>query len=197
MTVDVAAAVARDAAGHDNGAASQFTVQADLAAPSVSLSGPADLQGGAFTVAIDFSESVEGFEASEVTVGNGTAALSGSGASYAAVITPASSGPVTVDVAAGVARDAAGHDNGAASQYTVQADLAAPSVTLSGPADTQGGAFTVAIDFSEPVERLPGVRGDGGQRHRGSVGFGLQLYGGDHAGFERRGDGGRGRGRGP
>ena len=150
MTVDVAAGAAHDAAGHGNGAAAQYAVSADLAAPSVTLSGPADA-GGPFTVAIDFSEPVEGFEESEVTVGNGTAVLSGSGSSYAAVITPSLSGQVTVDVAAGVARDAAGHDNGAASRYTVQADLVAPSVTLRGPADLQGGSFTVAIDFSEWV----------------------------------------------
>ena len=151
VTVDVAAGVARDAVGHGNTAAVKYSVQADLAAPSVSLSGPANVQGGRFTVAIDFSEPVSGFEVSDVTVGNGTAALSGSGSSYAAVITPASSGAVTVDVAAGAAHDAAGHGNTAAATYSIQADLVAPSVSLSGPADTRGGPFTVAIDFSEPV----------------------------------------------
>ena len=151
VTVDVAAGAAHDAAGNDNTAAAQYAVEADLVSPSVSLSGPADTQGGPFTVSIDFSEGVAGFEASDVSVGNGSAVLSGSGSSYSAVITPSSSGQVTVDVAAGVAHDAAGNDNTAAAQYAVGADLVAPSVTLSGPAGPVAGDFTVSIVFSEPV----------------------------------------------
>ena len=152
VTVDVAAGVAQDAAGNGNSAAAQYAVTADLAAPSVRLSGPAGPVAGAFTVAIAFSEGVRGFEVSDVTVGNGTASLSGSGLSYSAVVTPSSSGTVTVDVAAGAAADARGNLNTAAVQYSVEADLVAPTVTLSGPADTQGGPFTVAIEFSEAVE---------------------------------------------
>ena len=152
VTVDVAANVAQDAAGHDNTAADRYTVSADLVVPSVTLRGPADVQGGSFTVAIEFSEAVDGFEVSEVAVSNGTARLSGSGSSYAAVITPLASGTVTVDVAANVAQDVAGNGNSAADRYKVEADLVAPSVTLRGPADVQGGSFTVAIEFSEAVD---------------------------------------------
>ena len=53
---------------------------------------------------------------------------------YTALITPASDGTVTVDVAAGVAADAAGNDNAAAPQatsaYSAQVvDTTAPRVT--------------------------------------------------------------------
>ena len=152
VTVEVAAGVAQDAAGHDNTASARYTVQADLEAPSVSVSGPADTQGGPFEVTLTFSEAVTDLAAGDLTVGNGAASsLSGSGASYTARITPSSSGTVTVEVAAGTAQDAAGHDNTASARYSVEADLVAPSVTLSGPADTQTGAFEVTVTFSEPV----------------------------------------------
>ena len=87
---------------------------------TVELSGPTETVDDAFEVTITFSEEVSGFEASEVSVGGGTAALSGSGGQYTAVITPSASGTVTVDVAAGVAQaqeDA--EDNAAAAQFSV------------------------------------------------------------------------------
>ena len=71
MTVDVAADVAVDSNDSGNTAASQFTVTAALTRPTVVISGPTGVQTGAFSVGIDFSESVTGFEQADVTVGNG------------------------------------------------------------------------------------------------------------------------------
>ena len=152
VTVDVAAGAARDAAGNGNDAAASWSVQADLVAPSVTVSGPAAAVAGSFDVTLSFSEPVTGFEQNDVSVTNGSVtAFSGSGASYTATITPAASGTVTVNVAAGAAFDAAGNGNSAAAQYAVQADLTAPSVTVSGPAGPVGGAFDATVTFSEPV----------------------------------------------
>ncbi len=153
VTVDVPANVANDAAGNGNEAASQFAVTADLDAPTVTITGPTDPQNSAFDITITFSESVTGFEQSEVTVGNGTAtAFSGSGASYTVTITPAANGTVTVDVPANVANDAAGNGNSAAaSQFAVTADLERPTVTITGPTDDQNSAFDITITFSAPV----------------------------------------------
>ena len=120
--------------------------------PAVALSGPSDTQAGAFDVTITFSTSVTGFEQSDIVVGNGTAtAFSGSADSYAATITPTASGTVTVDVPENVARDQAVNGNTAADQFSVQADLDAPTVVISGPSDTQTGAFDITITFSESV----------------------------------------------
>ena len=134
VTVDVAAGVAVDDDGNGNTAATQFSVEVDLDAPTVTISGPADAQVGPFDVTIAFSESVMGFEQGEVTVGNGTVtAFSGSGASYRATITPAATGTVTVDVAAAVALDRVNRDNTAAIRYSVEAELnAAPVITAPG-----------------------------------------------------------------
>ena len=56
-----------------------------------------------------FSSEVSGFTVDDVTVANGAADnFSGTGAVYAFDVTPNAVGPVTVDVAAGVAEDAQG-----------------------------------------------------------------------------------------
>ena len=84
----------------------QFSVQADLDAPTVVISGPSDTQTGAFDITITFSESVTGFEQSDISVTNGSAtAFSGSGANYTATITPVTTGTVTIDVPENVAAD--------------------------------------------------------------------------------------------
>ena len=152
VTVDVAAKAATDGAGNGNEAASRYSVPADLDAPTVAISGPTETQTGPFDVAITFSEDVTGFEKDDVTVGNGSVtAFSGSEARYQATIQPAANGVVTVDVAAKAAADGAGNGNEAASRYSAQADLEAPTVTISGPTDVQTGPFDVAITFSEDV----------------------------------------------
>ena len=95
---------------------------------------------GPFAVRIAFDEAVSGFELADLTVGNGTAsalrpveASRGEGrglyAEYVATITPAASGEVTVDLAAGAARDAKRNDNLAAAQYGIE--MVAPEVVLS------------------------------------------------------------------
>ncbi len=152
VTVDVAADVAIGAAGKGNEAADRFSVMADLDAPTVGITGPADAQNGPFDATITFSEDVTGFEQGDVTVGNGAVtAISGSGDSYTATVTPAATGTVTVDVAARVARDSAGNGNTAATRLSVQVDVDRPSVSITGPATTQTGAFDVSITFSEEV----------------------------------------------
>ncbi|UOQ53600.1 Ig-like domain-containing protein [Hymenobacter cellulosivorans] len=111
-----------------------FTV--DSVRPTVVISSTASnpTSTSPIPVTVTFSESVIGFVAGDVTVTNGTLAnFSGSGASYSFTITPASSGSVTANIAAGVAQDAAGNPNAAAPQFLIiysQPVTAAPVVTL-------------------------------------------------------------------
>ena len=129
------------------------TILNDDVRPTVALSGPATVQNGAFDVSITFSASMTGFARSDLSVSNGSVTgLSGSGASYTATITPAASGMVVVAVAENVARDQAGNGNQAAAPFSVQADLDAPTVSLSGPQSIKGvNPFDVTIAFSESV----------------------------------------------
>jgi len=115
VTVDIAVDAAMDAAGNRSEAAPQFSVMADLTAPTVAIarsvgeSGPVN---GDFNITITFSEAVTEFDVNDLNVGNGTVkadSFSGSGASYAATITPTLGSPVTVDIAVDAAMDAAGN----------------------------------------------------------------------------------------
>ncbi len=150
VTLDIAAAVAQDAAENDNTVADQLTVSADLTAPGVTIVADA-LVNGVFTATITFDESVTGFELSDIVVGNGNASnLSGSGADYTVDISPTTDGDVTLDIAAAVAQDAAENDNTVADQLTVSADLTAPGVAISADA-LINGVFTATITFDESV----------------------------------------------
>jgi hypothetical protein len=159
VTVDVAFSVAQDAAGNDNTAAPQFTIESDSTAPAVEITtSSADPVSGAFSVTFTFTEDVTGFAVGDITVGNGTAgSFAGSGDTYTADITPTADGTVTVDVAAGVAADAAGNANTAATQFTIESDGSPPTVVSVVVSDTDirigdvGTPFTVQVTFSEPV----------------------------------------------
>ena len=143
VTVDVNADVADDEAGNGNRAANRFSVESDRDRPQLAITGPAAVQTGPFDVALTFSEPVTGFEQSEVSVSNGTlTAFSGTDATYAATIMPAASGTVTIDVAAGVARDAAGNPNYPAG-HAQQATLNSPPVPTVPADKTYGQGDTI------------------------------------------------------
>ena len=108
---------------------------------------------------ITFTEAVSGFTQSDLSVG-GTASASVTAWSgtrnttYTATITPTSSGTVTLNVAAGVAADAANNSNTAATSQTVRIDVDAPSVSITVPTDDQTGAFDATIAFTEAVSNF-------------------------------------------
>ena len=157
VTIDVAAAVAQDAAGNDNTAAAQASISYDAIAPSVDIQGePANVNSlAAFPVTFEFSEDVTGFDASDVSLSNATlgnfSAVDGN--IYTADITPDGNGDITIEVAASVAQDAAGNDNTAATQASVVYDATAPSVDIQGePVNVNSlAAFSVSFEFSEDV----------------------------------------------
>ena len=106
---------------------------------TVTLSGPVGPVGGAFDVTVTFSEEVTGFEAGDLTVVGGTVTVTGSGAEYAAAVTPSGSGTVTMDVAAGVVQDPAGNGNEAAAQFSVAVQHACSSgVAVPTPSGNPG-----------------------------------------------------------
>ena len=154
VTVDIAGGAATDVAGNVSAAATQLSRSADSTHPSLTLASAAPSPTNApFTVTATFSESVTGFDASDVTLGNGTAsAFSGSGTTYSFTVTPTADGAVTVDVAANAAADAAGNGSTAAAQLTRTYDASAPTVTLATAAVSPlGGAFTVSATFSKSI----------------------------------------------
>ncbi len=127
---------------------------ADEIAPTVDISSQtSEITSGVFTVTVAYSETVTGFTVGDITVTNGTAGNFTSvivGKEWTADITPASDGAVTINIAAATATDAAGNENTAATEFSIQNDETAPGVTLSAGALT-GGAYTVTAQFSETV----------------------------------------------
>ncbi|HSB57475.1 MAG TPA: Ig-like domain-containing protein, partial [Nitrosopumilaceae archaeon] len=123
VTVDVASAVAKDAANNDNTAATQFSITFDTLAPTLILSSSTSspTSTSPIPVTATFSEDVTGFVVGDITVGNGAAGnfVPVSGTVYTFDVTPAGQGLVTVDVASAVAKDAANNDNTAATQFSI------------------------------------------------------------------------------
>ena len=142
--------------------ANEASYVVDNIAPTVTISGVSPTSTAAFTVTITFTEGVNGFTVEDITVGNGAAsAFTGSGGDteFTALITPTADGAVTVDVAAGVAMDAAGNGNTAAAQASSIYDNTAPTVSsimrqspTSSP--TNADVLTWRVTFSEAVANV-------------------------------------------
>lgn len=122
VSLSVAANTFTDAAGNGNEASNTVSAVFDGTAPTVSISGvPASLAvGGSFAVTVTFSENVTGFVANDISITNATVTnLSGSDASYVAMLRASGTGDVQVSIPAGVAIDAAGNGNLASNQVTI------------------------------------------------------------------------------
>ena len=156
VTIGVAANVVTDAANNQNTAASSKNVTVDVDKPTVTIGVPSGVQNSAFNVSITFTEAVSGFTQSDLSVGGtvsaSVTAWSGTrNTTYTATITPTSSGTVTLNVAAGVAADAANNSNTAATSQTVTVDVDKPGVSISVPSGDQTNAFEATITFTETV----------------------------------------------
>ena len=160
-SVSVTAGSYTDAAGHPGGAGSD-TVAINLGNPTVTITddeaGTATIAGGSILYTFQFSETVTGFDAADITVDSGTkgAFTPVDGDTYTLVVTPDAGfqGNLIVGVAAGVATDLAGTPNTAA--LSVQAvDTLAPSVVITddeaGTANIAGGTILYTFTFSQPV----------------------------------------------
>ena len=113
VTIDVPAAVAKDAAENDNIAAVQAVSRLDDTSPSVTISGVSDTVRGPFDLTVTFTEAVTGFTASDVNVTNGTASSLSDlgGGTFSVSIAPGSHGAVEMQVIAGSATDGAGNSS--------------------------------------------------------------------------------------
>ena len=140
------------------GGAELSCVDADTTAPTVTISTTASAPvNGPFSITVTFSESVTGFDVEDLVIGNGSASdLQGSDASYAATVTPAASGPVTVDILAGAAHDTAGKPSVAGTQFSIIAYLI-PVLFTDDPI-RPGVTPVKAIHFTELRMRIDVLR---------------------------------------
>ncbi|MGK4567508.1 beta strand repeat-containing protein [Flavobacterium sp. 3HN19-14] len=156
VTVNVASGVANDAAGNNNTAATQLSRTFDNTQPTVSMTSAAGnpTNTAAIPVTVTFSESVTGFDSSDISPGNGSiSGFSGSGASYSFTLTASSNGTVTANIVGGIAFDAAGNGNTAAAQFSRTYDNVRPAFTTPPPPPgvTNLNPSTVNISLTESV----------------------------------------------
>ena len=169
LDIEIAADAVQDAADTplDYPASNKIEdVAIDAVRPQVSsITGPSTTQNGNFDVTITFSEAVDDFEASDLTVSGGASAPSSwktgddGAATYTGTIdisgvSTGNSTTVTISVVRAVAEDAAGNGNFASASsvdLTVTVDNQKPTATITAPTTPQNGDFDVTIDFGENV----------------------------------------------
>jgi hypothetical protein len=159
ITVNVAAGVAKNSAGQGNLAATQFSITSDRTAPTASITSTATSPTNlaSIPVKVTFSTSVTGFSSTSVSVTNGTiSGFSGSGTTYTFNVAPTADGTVTVSVAAGVANDAAGNANTAATPFTITSTRSALTVgvTTTATSPTNASSIPVTVTFNRSVSNF-------------------------------------------
>jgi hypothetical protein len=153
-----AAVVIADEAGNESlvGSTTFQTPASDTQPPSLTISSivQAITNVSPIPVTINFSESVTGFEGSDLVITGGILqGFSGANAEYTFAILPSSDGPVTINVAAGVATDSAGNGNVAATQFSVIYDSTAPlAAVISDESRTFNSSFATSIQQGVPVD---------------------------------------------
>ncbi len=123
VTVGLVTNAVTDAAGNSSAAITGFSMTSDATGPTVTIAGPKSA-AELFTATITFSESVTGFAANDIAVTNASikaGSLSGSGADYTVGIVPELGKVLTLSIAAGAAKDAAGNDSVASSVFEMLA----------------------------------------------------------------------------
>ena len=109
-----------------------------------------------FTATFTFSENIQNFSLSDITVTNATVSVFNkiSDSKYTALITPSVDGVVTVKVLAGALQDLANNDNLASNIYSITYDKTKPTVVITsdktGPVNASG--FVATFAFSEIVD---------------------------------------------
>ncbi len=161
VTVEIPAGACADGYANNNAAsASALSVIYDPTAPLgvITSTAPDPTNTSPIPIQIDFGRSVQGFDASDVTVGNGSVlgGVSGGPQVYTADVQPSGQGAVTVDMAAGVcnATTAPYTANLVSSQFSRTYDTVAPDVTIDqagGQADPANGTINFTVVFTESV----------------------------------------------
>ncbi|MBX7256972.1 MAG: hypothetical protein K1Y02_11480 [Candidatus Hydrogenedentes bacterium] len=132
-------------------------VNFDLIAPTVTITSSTTetTSQNPIPVTVTFSESVTGFDVTDLDIGGCTAQdFDGSGTTYTFDLVPNISGQITVDIPEGSAKDAGGNPNKAATQFKRTVDTASPSVAISSVTPNPSSISTVIqvlVTFSEPV----------------------------------------------
>ena len=165
ITVQILAGAVQDLSGNDNEVSSVLTISfdtTDLTVTIASSEDPGPTNAPAFEVNISFNKPVWGFALGDISPANATlSGFTGSDgdSAFTVTVTPDADGVLTLDVAAGVAKDVAGNDN-QEDVFTIESDRSAPEVvalelnmdpTPVNPGFTNAASFELQLQFSEPM----------------------------------------------
>ncbi|MBF9252865.1 SBBP repeat-containing protein [Pontibacter sp. 172403-2] len=155
VSIKLPAVVVSDLAGNTNTVSNTIETTFDATRPSVAISSAAsDIVKAPFNIQISFSEPVDGFEAADVTVENGSLKdlATEDHKLYTAVVEPTADGMVTINVAEDLAADAATNGNTASNILTRIYDVTLPTVVVATEATEKlNNSFDVSVTFSEGV----------------------------------------------
>lgn len=153
VKASVPANATQDNAGNANPATSS-TITSDQTVPNLIITPNSGVTNASLlTFVFQFSETVTGFDVSDIVLTNGTkgtfTALDGD--TYTLLVMPSGDGPVTASVAANHAQDAAGNPNAPASG-SITSDRTGPTLTITpanGPTNANPVLYT--FQFNESV----------------------------------------------
>ncbi|MFQ6550655.1 beta strand repeat-containing protein [Aestuariibius sp. 2305UL40-4] len=151
MTLLLPAGSATDPSRNPNVVSNTLVLQSDLSAPTAAIADFTGALNGPQTAVITLSDTTTDFALDDLVLTNATAVLTGSGASYTAVLTPITDGPVALSVAAAAFTDAAGNPSVASNEVTSTADLTAPTPTITYIGYDSVAPFTAVVTFDEDV----------------------------------------------
>ena len=122
--------------------------------PEISSSSTSPTNISSIPILVIFSESVTGFESSDIMLSNATVSdFSGNGSEYTMSLSPLYDGLVTFDIPAGTSQGSNGSNNLASEQYSIEYDGTRPDVLIVSSVNSPFNStpFNGTIIFSEPV----------------------------------------------
>ncbi len=143
VSISVPASMAQTAAADANTASNTITIVYDSGAPTVTLTSASSspINAGPIQVVATFSETVTGFDSTDLSLTNGIVSnFGGSGTTYTFDMMPISDGVMSVSVPASVAADSSSNTNTASSSLSRTYDGTSPS--------TVGGLTDAAVVFN-------------------------------------------------
>lgn len=158
FSATIGAGAFTDEAGNDNTEGDSISLTSDRINPTVSLSTTSGepTNDEPISVTITFSESVNGFDSSDLYVMNGSVSnFSGDGGSYSFDLTATGDGPIAVGIQSNVASDAAGNGNDTGS-FSITSDRTDPTatITVTPSSPTNASSIEFVVTFNESVTGL-------------------------------------------
>ena len=154
VTVSIPSFRFQDLATNSNDTTTSVSVTSERTPPSLTITpNSGSTNAATITYTFQFTETVTGFDATDITVTNGTKGdfTAVDGDTYTLVVTPTSDGLVTASVGANAAQDGGSNGNAAASGSNTS-DHSTPTLAITPNGTTSNAStLTFTFQFSETV----------------------------------------------